>query len=296
MVIDANACVGCDTCFIGCKDEFVGNAFPPYTAAAPETTYGYYPGPTPLGGTASAGAWVKHGQNWMKMTKVVRGTFPGLKVTNYVEPCMQCANAPCLKAATGGAVYRRPDGVVVFDPVKSVGQSQIAAACPYGRAYFNPETNLVQKCTFCVHLVDAGKNPKCVDLCPTSAIHFGDLDSPASDVAKFLVSSKAAPLHPEYSTQPNVLYAGLPKTFFKGKLFDSSTKNVLQGATVTLTDSVGNKTSATVDNWGDFEIDGLKKGAMYKVDVQSAGYYSKTFEVYFNTDKYMGDLTLIKSL
>jgi Fe-S-cluster-containing dehydrogenase component len=57
-------------------------------------------------------------------------------------------------------------------------------------------------------LIDAGKNPKCVDVCPMNAITFGDLDDPNSAVSK--AAKNAAALHPEYGTKPKVTYIGLP--------------------------------------------------------------------------------------
>ena len=291
MVIDATACTGCDGCFIACKDEFVGNDFPPYTAAQPDTQYGYYPGATPLNGVESASVWVVHGQNWMKNTEVVRGTFPKVKVTTYPQPCMQCADAPCMNVATDGAVYRRPDGVVVFDPVRSVGQEQIVAACPYGAAYWNPVTKIPQKCTFCVHLVDAGQNPKCVDICHMSAIHFGNLDDPTSNVSKFLASSSAAPLHPEYGTKPQVFYVGLPKTFITGALIDHTTGGCLQGATVTVRDLTGGAAyAATSDNYGDFWLDGLDSGKIYMVTISATGKLQKMLEAYTDTNVDLGGI------
>jgi hypothetical protein len=51
-----------------------------------------------------------------------------------------------------------------------------------------------------------------------------------------------------------------------------------------------------VDNWGDFDIDGLKAGTMYKVVFDKTGYYSKTIEVYLNTDKFIGTVSLVKKM
>jgi Fe-S-cluster-containing dehydrogenase component len=43
----------------------------------------------------------------------------------------------------------------------------------------------VDKCTFCIHRVQKGQNPACVEVCPTKCLYFGDLDDPNSDVSKY---------------------------------------------------------------------------------------------------------------
>ncbi len=39
--------------------------------------------------------------------------------------CNHCDDAPCHKAAQGGAVRKRPDGIVIIDPEKAKGQKKI---------------------------------------------------------------------------------------------------------------------------------------------------------------------------
>ena len=126
------------------------------------------------------------GQTWMKDKEIVSGTFPNISAIKLMMPCMECQNAPCMAAATGGAVYRRADRIVIIDPVKSVGQTQIVDVCPYGRVYWNSALNIPQSCTFCAHKIDAGQNPKCVDACPLSAITFGDLSNSSSAISKLV--------------------------------------------------------------------------------------------------------------
>jgi Fe-S-cluster-containing dehydrogenase component len=210
MLIQTEMCLGCDVCLKACKAEFVGNDFAT-SAGQPDTTYGF--GPFQTYGwpdtPSTAMPWVSHGQNWMDMAEVTTGTFPTIKTRYTPRPCMQCDNAPCVTAATNGAVTKRADGIVLIDPQKSVRQPQIVASCPYNRVYWNPSSLIPQKCTFCAHLVDAGQKPRCVDACPVAAITFGNLDDANSDISKKIVSLKAVPLNPEFGTNPKVYYSGL---------------------------------------------------------------------------------------
>jgi len=287
MVIDATLCQGCDACTMACKDEFVGNDWPGYSAAQPDTQYGYYPGVTPVdNGIQQAKVWVTPGQKWMDRTEVVRGTFPNLIVQRYSIPCQMCQKAPCISASKNGAVYTRPDGIVIIDPVLAYGQN-LASACPYGKIFWNPVSNLSQKCTFCAHLIDQGLNPKCVDMCHLQAITFGDLSNPSSAISQLVAAKKPQALHPEYGTSPNVLYIGLPKTFLKGQVADSSTGVYLNGAAVVVSDATGDSWTTTVDNFGDFTIDGLNANATYTLTISILGYTTYTTSVVLQTDTYL---------
>ncbi len=211
MVIDVGRCIGCSVCVRTCQDEFIGNDYPPYSVAQPEAQYGYYgTSAYPDGTTPTGKAWYKPGHTWMKDVEVVNGKFPNVQMRYVPQPCMECDDPPCVKAAQGGAVYKRPDGIVIIDPTKSSGQKQLVAACPYGRIYWNEDKAIPQMCTFCAHLIDKGQNPKCVDACPLSLITVGDLSDPNSAVSK--LASKSEPLHPEYNAKPKVTYIGLLKS------------------------------------------------------------------------------------
>ena len=67
---------------------------------------------------------------------------------------------------------------------------------------------VIEKCTFCVHRVENGLQPACADVCPTSVIHFGDLDDPNSEVSKLLKNNSSFRLLEEMGTDPNVHYIG----------------------------------------------------------------------------------------
>jgi len=290
LFFDLNKCTGCDECLRACKDEFVGNAYLPYNEAQPDTQYGYYPGITPLDGVTVPKPWVKHGQLWMQDFEVSIGKFPMVKAKYVMEPCMHCQNAPCEKAATGGAVYTRPDGIVIIDPAKAVGQRQLVASCPYGRIFWNDDLSLPQKCTMCAHRVDAGDIPRCVEACPNKAIYFGDLEDPNSEISKVMKERKAVPLHPEFGTEPLVTYAGLPMTFVVGKVIDGRTGRYIKGAKVTLVSSSGQTFTAVTDNFADFELDGLKNRQVYTVTVEAPRKLTKKMLFYLDGFKDLGQI------
>ena len=86
---------------------------------------------------------------------------------------------------------------------KCTGCKACIAACPYGARYVHPD-GFVDKCTFCLHRVSAGKAPACVETCPTRALTFGDLADPGSAVAALTRSRRFTVLQPGSGNAPNV--------------------------------------------------------------------------------------------
>jgi len=269
LVIDVNKCSGCYNCYLACRDEYCGNDYPPYSLAQPYT-----------------------GHFWMRQIERERGKYPKVKVAYTPLPCMHCDDALCIKAAQDGAVYRRPDGIVIIDPEKSKGQKNLLSACPYRVIYWNEEKNIPQKCTLCAHLLDAGwKEPRCVEACPTGALTFGDLDDPNSEVSKLAASGKAEILHPEYEMKEKVTYIGLPKRFVAGSVVLGDKDECAENVSVTLTGE-GEKKTVKTDNYGDFEFEGLPEDKEYSVKIECPGYKPEEFSVKTKVDVYLGDIIL----
>jgi Fe-S-cluster-containing dehydrogenase component len=151
-----------------------------------------------------------------------------------------------------GAIYRREDGLVIIDPVKCTGCKSCVDVCPTHAIYFSEDLNIAQKCTGCAHLLDSGwKEPRCVDACPTLALKFME-ESEAKEYIK-----KAETINPE-KDKPRLYYLNLPKRFIAGTVYDPDEKEVVIGATVTLTDTASKKNyTAKTDSYGDFEFEKL---------------------------------------
>lgn len=112
FIVDLDRCIGCHNCQLVCKDEHCDNDWMPYAAPQPDT-----------------------GQFWMKVNEEERGQTPKVRVAYTPIMCQHCEDAPCMKAAKDGAVYRRDDGLVIIDPAKAKDQKAIMDACPYGVVY-----------------------------------------------------------------------------------------------------------------------------------------------------------------
>lgn len=269
IAIDVNKCVGCYNCFLACRDEFAGNDCPGYSA------------PQPLSGG-----------NWIKVREIERGVYPHVKV-NYVPlTCSHCDAAACIKLDQTGAVYRRSDGIVVIDPEKAKGNKELVNACPYRRIEWNEELSLPQKCTMCAHLLDAGApEPRCVEACPGSAMCFGDLDDPDSEVSKLVASGGFAPYEPEFKMEDKVLYKGLPGKFIAGNVVFGDIDEAGAGVKVTLTGPDGEKTMET-DGFGDFEFEGLPDNTAFTVKIQASGYEGTVLNAKTSRDTYLGEIKI----
>jgi Fe-S-cluster-containing dehydrogenase component len=272
MVIDVNKCTGCYACFLACKDENCGEEHPGYTVAQPMT-----------------------GQHWINLVEVERGTFPKVKLNHIPVTCGQCENPTCMNQAENGAVYQREDGIVMIDPEKAVGQKQIVNTCPHRMIFWNEEKNVPQKCDMCAHLLDQGfQRPRCVEMCPTGALTFGDLNDPDSEVSKLIAEKKPYVVHPEYGLEEKVLYLNVPKKFVSGTVVFKDTDQCAMGAKLILKgDGVSEETIA--DEFGDFWFDGLDKNLNLTLTVEADGYETITREVKTIIDCNAGELFLEKS-
>lgn len=244
--IDVAKCSGCYNCQFACKDEHCNNEWPPYAKKQPMT-----------------------GQFWLKLEEHVQGTKPKVKMHYIPTLCNHCSDPACLKAAKDGAVYQREDGLVIIDPVKAAGQKAIAEACPYGAVYWNEELNLPQKCTGCAHLLEEGKTPRCVDVCHTGALLFGEED----EFQEFIAGAQVR--NPESGTGPKVYYRNIPGRFIAGTVYDPEEEVVVRGARCILRTETASWETAT-DIFGDFWFKDLPCGN-YDLEIEAEGFETLAF-------------------
>ncbi|HWQ52217.1 MAG TPA: 4Fe-4S dicluster domain-containing protein [Bryobacteraceae bacterium] len=142
--------------------------------------------------------------------------------------CQQCRNAPCTKVCPTGATWTERDGIVVIDYDWCIGCRYCMAACPYGARHFNwtepsvPEGELntsthylgnrprpkgvVEKCTFCIQRVRAGRYPACVEVCPVGARKFGNLLDKDSEIRYIIEHKRVFVLKKDLNTVPRFFY------------------------------------------------------------------------------------------
>ncbi len=261
-IIDVAKCENCNNCFLACKDEYVNNDWPGYAAPQPS-----------------------HQQKWINIETKERGRYPVIDVAYLPQPCQHCDNAPCIKAATDGAIYKRPDGIVIIDPVKAKGHPQVVKACPYGAIFWNEELNLPQKCTFCAHLLDSGwTKTRCMQSCPTGALTVRHIEE--AEMQQVIKAEKLEVYRPELKTSPTVYYKNLyryTKCFIGGSIAVKANgkDECAAGAVVTLYNAAKEKVGECLtDNYGDFKFDNLEENSgKYTLRIELKGYDAKMVEV-----------------
>ncbi len=179
---------------------------------------------------------------YIKVLEMDKGSFNLEKSDRYYEgesvpqedkfylpvQCQQCDNPPCVKVCPVNATWKEPDGIVVIDYDWCIGCRYCSVACPYEARHFNFATpsitkeeinpnqsylsnrirpkGVMEKCTFCLHRVRAGKNPACLEACPTGARKFGNILDPNSVVSTILREKKVFVLKEELNTIPSFFY------------------------------------------------------------------------------------------
>ena len=273
LIIDVDNCNNCHMCSLACKDEFVGNNFPGYSAEMP-----------------------KRGANWIDIKKKERGQTPMVDIGYIPTMCQHCDDAPCLKAAKNDAVKKRDDGIIIIDPEKSKGQKQIVDSCPHGSISWNEELKIPQIWFFDAHLLDKGwKTPRGVSVCATNAMRAVKVED--YKMKKMVKEENLETLNPEYNTKPRVYYKNLyrfNKCFIGGSvaLIKNKIDDCVSGAEVKLSKDNSLIAEVKTDDFGDFKIDKLDPNSgKYKIDIKYKS-IKKSLEINLKESVFLGDIYL----
>jgi molybdopterin-containing oxidoreductase family iron-sulfur binding subunit len=135
--------------------------------------------------------------------------------------CQHCAEPPCVDVCPTGASFKRADGIVLVDRHICIGCRYCMMACPYKARSFvhqplteqKPEVprglGCVESCNFCVHRVDHGQMPACVESCPEGAMIFGDLNDPNSEISRRIAQVNTKQVRDDLRLDTGVRYQGI---------------------------------------------------------------------------------------
>jgi Fe-S-cluster-containing dehydrogenase component len=147
LLTDPSRCVGCQRCELACSEFNDGRAQPSLARIKVGRNINFGPD-GPSGKLPMQGAWGN-------------GLF-------LVDTCRQCPHpVPCATACPESAIKADPvTGARIIDAAACVGCRLCQRACPWNMIGFDEPTRKATKCFLC------GGNPKCVEACPSGALHY----------------------------------------------------------------------------------------------------------------------------
>jgi len=193
LLIDTTKCAdGCDRCVSACRDEngWAGTS----------------------GSAETRPQWIRK----VTLTNPANGAKHELPVM-----CQHCETPPCVDVCPTGASFKRADGIVLVDKHICIGCRYCMMACPYKARSFVHEAvedqkpwaprgkGTVESCTLCVHRIDSGRLPACVESCAkdaTGAMIFGDLNDPTSDISRAIATRASTQIRADLGLNPGVRY------------------------------------------------------------------------------------------
>ena len=135
--------------------------------------------------------------------------------------CQHCAEPPCVDVCPTGASFKREDGIVLVDKHICIGCRYCMMACPYKARSFVHEhledqkdyaprgIGTVESCTMCVHRVDKGEQPACVEAAPEGGMVFGDLNDPSSKLAQLVKRVATQQVRADLNLDPGIRYRNI---------------------------------------------------------------------------------------
>ena len=153
LLIDLTECIGCRSCEVACA-ETNGLAAPDFDPATVDT----------IRRPTSPKQWVVVNRNDTSKGEVFAR-----------QQCMHCLDPACTSACLTKALYKTPEGPVIWRENKCMGCRFCMVSCPFDVPKFEYDSAAprIQKCQMCWARQIKGQKPACVESCPAEALTFG---------------------------------------------------------------------------------------------------------------------------